>query len=181
MNEQQQLISETLSRLLAPLAWSVLEGVWPRRVRIEGANSPRVRAGERVPSLAVLRGTITRVDEMPAGYKPARVTLQVGADELERVRVVSPDIKSALQKDAPIAVPHLFVFGLARANLHHAASSGHEPACEILLVGWAPALPCHAGSKRKSPESSVTGPVPPDEQERRRQRAVRFGMTSSMP
>jgi hypothetical protein len=128
-----------LSTLLPKLAQPTLDACWPQSVRISGERSPRVRARVQVPSLAVLRGSVIRVDELPRGQgAAARATLQVGADVLERVRIVCPEIKDALRQDTILRVPHFLVFGLARANMQHAASCGAEPACEILLISWAP-------------------------------------------
>lgn len=173
-----------LGKVLEPLVRHTLDDWWPCDVRISGANSPRVRAFARVPSLAVLCGSIIRVDDLPEGKKHVRATLQVGDDVLERVRVVCPQIKAALQEqlDATINTPQLLVLGLARPNLDHAESCGVEPACEILLIGLAA---CHsqrvsptrmATSKRKV--SSAALPASPQEQERRKKRAARFGLES---
>jgi hypothetical protein len=163
--------------LLEPLSRHALDDWWPRDVRIAGASTPRVRDGARVPSLAVVRGEILHADEIPEGRKPARATLQIGDDKLERIRVVCPEIKAALRRDPPIiGTPCLLVLGLARANLQQAKSSGAEPACEILLIGWA----CNPARR----ETDVRGkrkvqPASSDE-EAKRKRAIRFGLKEEL-
>ena len=161
--------------MLEPLATRSLQSVWPTEVMIDGARTPRVRAGSNVPSLIVLRGTIRSFEADAGQTKAGRASLRLGqepAEELVDVRVVCPAIRATLVGSSELLnAERLLILGLARANKRYAEKTGEVEACEILLIGW-------AGKETVTGKRSTREPqlVDKDEQERRRQRAIRFGL-----
>jgi len=120
-----------------------------------------------------------------------------GGELLTNVRVVCPRIKLALTEGPGhvLRVPDLLILGLARANKSSAESRGVEPACEMLVIGWArdgqaggpdacttltrkrlrspQHFPATPAADRRSLEP--TAAVDPAEAERRKKRVLRFG------
>ena len=160
-------VTSSLRSQLEPLVLPSLSAVWPHAKR--DGSCRRVHAGCNVPSLAVLYGSILRYEPpQPGGYSQAgRVTLEVGPETLT-VRCVCPEISDAFARAVHHASPsrYILVLGLARANLEQAKRTGSEPACEILLIGWAPSrvvepvLSLASGPQQRKRRKSRASPLP---------------------
>jgi len=156
--------------LLQRIAFPSLDAVWPRGA-VRDSSCRRVHAGSDVPSLAVVQGSVLRYESPKPGNisRAGRASLKVGHELLHAVRCVCPEISAACARtgSSELGAQHILVLGLARVNWEEVERTGSAPACEILLIGWAPcavarapaSMPSGPRFARKRPRSRAS-PVP---------------------